>query len=93
MRRAAKTDKSQSGIVKRLRACGCWVFPCHAMGGGFPDLLVFARGRFFLLEVKEPGEKPNKLQAEFMAACPGEIHIARTPEEAVIAAIGEKAMA
>jgi hypothetical protein len=93
MRRAAKVDASQAAIVETLRSIGAWVRPLHAVGQGFPDLIVWARGRFFLLEVKEPGEKPNKQQAEFMAACPGEIHVARTPEEAVLAAIGKEAMA
>ena len=91
MRRAAKTDASQAAIVDRLRSIGVWVKPLHAVGQGFPDLLCWHK-RFFLLEVKELGEKPNKQQAEFMAACPGEIHVARTPEEAVMAALGEKAM-
>lgn len=86
-------DASQSAIVERLRSIGVWVQHLHAIGKGCPDLLCYARGRFFLLEVKEQGERPNKEQAEFMAACPGEIHIARTPEEAVVAAVGAEAMA
>lgn len=92
MRRAAKVDASQAAIVERLRSIGVWVKPLHAVGQGFPDLLCWARGRYFLLECKEPGERPNKEQAEFMAACPGEIHVARTEDEAVIAAVGAEAM-
>jgi hypothetical protein len=92
VRRAAKVDASQAAIVERLRSIGVWVRPLHAVGQGFPDLLCWHR-RFFLLEVKEPGERPNKEQAEFMAACPGEIHVARTPEEAVLAAVGAEALA
>lgn len=45
-----------------------------------------------MLEVKTGSERPNQQQAEFMAGCPGEIHIARTADEAVLAAVGEKAM-
>ena len=92
MRRAAKTDAGQAAIVERLRSIGAWVLHLHAIGKGCPDLLVFANGRPFLLEVKEPGERPNKMQAEFMAACPMELHIARSPEEAVLAAVGAEAM-
>jgi hypothetical protein len=92
VRRAAKVDASQSLIVDRLRSIGVWVRPTHTVGQGFPDLLCWHK-RFFMIEVKQPGEKPNKQQAEFMAACPGEIHVARTPEEAVTAALGEKVMA
>jgi hypothetical protein len=92
LRRAAKVDASQAAIVERLRSIGVWVRPLHAVGQGFPDLLCHARGRFFLLECKEPGERPNQQQAEFMAACPGEIHVARNEDEAVIAALGAEAM-
>ena len=92
MRRAAKTDAGQSAIVERLRSIGVWVKPLHAVGQGFPDLLCWARGRYFLLECKEPGERPNKEQAEFMATCPGEIHVAHDPEQAVLAALGAEAM-
>ena len=92
MRRAAKTDASQSAIVERLREIGAWVRPTHQIGQGFPDLLVYARGRLFLIEVKEPGEKLNKLQAAFLEHCPCEVHVVRTPEEAVLAAIGKEAM-
>lgn len=93
MRRAAKTDGCQSAIVKRLREISVWVQPLNAVGDGCPDLLCWHRGRYFLIECKEPGERPTKLQAEFMAVCPGEIHVVRTQEEAVLAAVGEAAMA
>lgn len=46
-----------------------------------------------MLEVKEVGERPSKEQAAYMATCPGEIHIARTPDEAVLAAVGKEALA
>ena len=91
MRRAAKVDGTQKAIVERLRSIGVWVQHLHGVGSGCPDLLCWHK-RFFLLEVKEPGERPSKEQAEYMAACPGEIHVARTPDEAVLAAVGEEAM-
>lgn len=92
MRRAAKTDGNQSDIVKRLREIGVKVYPMHRVGEGFPDLLCWARGRFFLVEVKEPGENLNPNQVDFFAECPGEIYIARTADEAVLAAVGAEAM-
>ena len=49
---------------------------------------MWCRNRYMLMECKTPGEKINKAQAEFIATCPGEIHVVRTPEEAVNAAIG-----
>lgn len=93
MRLASKVDGPQAAIVERLRSVGVWVQHLHGVGKGCPDLLCFARGRFFLLEVKEQGERPTKEQAEYMAACPGEIHIARTEDEALLAAMGAKALA
>lgn len=86
-------DAGQAEIVKGLRSIGVWVQHLHAIGKGCPDLLCWHRGRYFLLECKEAGERPNKEQAEFMATCPGEIHVARSPEEAIRAAVGPEAMA
>lgn len=91
MNYARKVDGVQPEIVKRLRSIGVWVQHLHSIGSGCPDLLCWHR-RFFLLEIKEPGERPKKEQAEFMAACPGEIHVVCTPDEAVLAAVGAEAM-
>ena len=88
MRRASRTDSTQAVIVQALRAIGCWVRPCHQVGDGFPDLVIWHRGRFVLMECKSPGEKINKIQAEFIASCPGEIHVVHSAEQAVKAVIG-----
>jgi len=52
MRYAAKVDANQSEIVRALRQVGAAVQSLAAVGGGFPDLLVFFRSRLYLLEVK-----------------------------------------
>ena len=88
VRRAARVDAVQSEIVKALRSVGGKVLHLHQVGGGCPDLLVWGRGRTFLVEVKSPGEQINKLQAEFIAAWPGEIHVVNSPEQAVKALVG-----
>lgn len=88
MRRAAKVDSTQAAIVERLRSIGVWVQHLHQVGQGCPDLLVWNRGRYVLVECKSPGEKINKMQAEFIARCPGEIHVVQTPDEAVKAVLG-----
>jgi hypothetical protein len=54
---AARVDANQPGIVAGLRAAGCTVAPAHAVGRGFPDLVVGYRGCTYLLEVKD-GDKP-----------------------------------
>jgi hypothetical protein len=47
-RRAKRQDENQGAIVKALRDIGCIVFII-----GYPfDLLVFYRGKWFVLEVK-----------------------------------------
>ena len=93
MRRAAKVDSTQAAIVEALRKVGAWVLHLHQLGGGTPDLLVWNRGRYLLLECKSPGEGINALQAGFIAQCPGEIHVCRTPEEALRAVLGAEALA
>jgi hypothetical protein len=92
VRRAAKVDSTQAPIVEALRRVGCWVLHLHQLGGGIPDLLVFARNRLVFLEVKSPGEKINALQATFMAQCPAEIHVVQTPDEALRAVLGAECM-
>lgn len=89
MRRAAKVDSTQVAIVDALRRIGCYVLHLHQLGGGVPDLLVWGRNRFMLMEVKTPGEKINKAQAEFIATCPGEVHVVQSAEQAVNAVIGD----
>jgi hypothetical protein len=54
---AARVDANQPAIVAGLRAAGCTVAAAHAVGRGFPDLVVGYRGCTYLLEVKD-GDKP-----------------------------------
>ena len=57
MRRQARIDANQPGLVAKLRACGYSVQPLHTVGGGTPDLLVGAfRTVNLLLEIKD-GDK------------------------------------
>jgi hypothetical protein len=55
---AARVDANQPEIVAGLRAAGCTVAAAHAVGRGFPDLVVGYRGCTYLLEVKD-GDKPQ----------------------------------
>ena len=61
MRRAARVDENQSDIVKALRKAGYSVAITSGLGEGFPDLLVGARGKNYLLEIKD-GSKPPSAQ-------------------------------
>ena len=91
--RAKRADATQPAIVEALRKIGAWVLHLHTVGQGCPDLLIWNRGRYLFLECKVPGETINKQQAEFIATCPGEIHVVRSPEEAIEAVIGKEHLA
>lgn len=92
MRRRAASDGNQPAIVQALRSVGATVASCHAVGQGFPDLVVGFRGRNFLIEVKDPAQPKHRheltpAQVEFHAGWNGEIAKVFTPEDA-LAAIG-----
>ena len=91
--RAARSDENQQSIIDALRKIGARVKSTHMVGNGFPDLVIAFRRRTVLLEVKMPGEGLTKEQIKFFAEWNGELHIARSPEEAVRLVIGEKALA
>jgi hypothetical protein len=90
MRRAAKVDDNQGDIVKALRSIGAAVKHIKKP----LDLLVWFRGRYVLMEVKNKDGKDQltREQVEFIATWPGEIRVVYTPEEAVAAMIGDEAM-
>lgn len=60
MRRAARTDATQTEIVSALRQMGCSVALTHQVGNDFPDLVVGYRGRTFLVELKDGRKPPSK---------------------------------
>jgi len=53
VRRAAKIDANQSGIVKLAWRIGATVQSLAAVGNGCPDLLLGYRGVNYLVEVKD----------------------------------------
>lgn len=58
MRRIARVDRNQAGIVFALRAASAKVKLLHQLGDGTPDLLVKRpEGGLLLMEVKMPGER------------------------------------
>lgn len=63
MRRAARTDAPQAGIVRALRRYGCKVAILSAAGvPGLPDILVCAPNshRLGLIEIKDGSKSPSK---------------------------------
>jgi hypothetical protein len=96
LRRAARVDGNQSEIVAALRAVGASVTPTHAIGGGFPDLVVGFRKRSILFEVKDPAQPPSKRrltddEAIWFGNWRGEAHVIETAEQAIAILMGEKA--
>lgn len=56
----SKTDSNQTGIVKALRAAGCFVASLAGVGNGVPDVLVGSDGKWFLLEIKDGSKPPSQ---------------------------------
>jgi len=87
MRRAAKVDANQDAIVSALRAAGATVQSLAAIGKGCPDILVGIGGQtgeaLFLMEIKVGKAKPNPMQCDWHAGWATEVHIVRSPEEAL----------
>jgi hypothetical protein len=87
---ARRIDANQTEIVTALRCAGAWVYSTAALGGGFPDLLCYARGMFFLLEVKDGNKPPSarkltEAEAAFVSSCPGPVHVVCSVSQALIA--------
>jgi hypothetical protein len=90
---AAAADANQKQIVAALRAHGAMVIPCHAVGKGFPDLVVGFCGQTYLLEVKDPSQPKRRheltpAQKLFHATWPGKPIAKVLTVEGALAAIG-----
>lgn len=80
-RRNPRRDTNERGIIDALEQIGCTVAQLSAKG--IPDLLVGYRGKNLLIEVKCEKGKLTEDQIERHASWMGEIHIARTADEAI----------
>lgn len=92
-RYALRKDDCEKPIVDALRAAGVAV----EVVGRPLDLSVAVRGadgkwRTFYIECKDDDGRFTQAQIEFMARWPGEIHVCRSPEQAIRAALGAEAM-
>lgn len=83
MRRAARVDANQAGIVAALRKAGASVEPIHDVGRGVPDLLVGYRAANLLIECKLPSEGLNERQQAWFDGWQGQVCVARSPGEAL----------
>lgn len=59
--RARRTDANHAAIMADLRKAGFRVHDTSALGGGFPDLVVFRPDcGLFLVEVKDGAKPPSR---------------------------------
>jgi hypothetical protein len=83
MRRAAKVDANQEQIVAALRTAGASVQSLAPIGRGCPDILVARAGSMWLMEVKDGKGQTNDLQKRWHIAWCADVHVVRTPDEAL----------
>jgi hypothetical protein len=62
--------------------------PTHAVGQGFPDLVVSFRGRNILIEIKDGSKPPSARrltpdQKEFHESWDGELYVVESAEQAI----------
>ncbi len=88
MRRQARTDSNQKKIVEQLRRCGFSVAITSQLGCGFPDIVVGAKCKNFLFEIKDP-EKPKSQrilthdEALFQTLWCGQYNVIETIDDAL----------
>ena len=82
-----RTDSNQAEVMKALRMIGCVVFDIEEPF----DLLIDWRGRWFVMEVKNPetharkkgGSKMTEVQDQILAKLSAEVLVVETPREAI----------
>lgn len=80
-----RVDDNQAQITKALRAEGWSVQHLHEVGKGCPDLIVGAKEKNFLVEVKD-GKKAWKLtpdQVIWHYNWKGQVVVVTSPEDAI----------
>jgi hypothetical protein len=80
---AKRTDANQREIVDALRQAGATVYCAHAVGHGFPDLVVGFREQNYLLEVKSEQNALTDDQLTFFAGWRGQVTVIRSTTEAL----------
>jgi len=88
MRRAAKVDHNHATIVQALRQVGATVQSLAAVGQGCPDLLVARGGTNYLLEIKNPAQRPSDQrltpdEQQWHQVWRGHVVVVRTVDEAL----------
>lgn len=87
---ARRSDAVQAEIIAALRAVGIRVLDLHAAASahpGLPDLLcswwAVDGPRWAFLEIKSPGGRVSREQAEFVRWWPGRVEFIHSVDEAL----------
>lgn len=83
MRRRAKVDTTQPGIVLALQQVGASVQSLAPIGKGCPDLLVGYRMRWYVLEVKSPGGTLTVDEGAWITLARARVHVVHSVEQAL----------
>jgi len=93
VRLAARTDSNHEAVLTAFRRLGCTVVSTHAIGHGFPDLIVSQRSRTdglgsvsYLVEIKDGTKSPSRRkltpdEAEFHAHWRGKIYVVQSVDD------------
>jgi len=86
--RAKKVDTNQSEIVGKLRRIGASVFATHAIGKGFPDIVVGYRGINYLFEIKDGKRSASRKkltpdEVDFHRTWAGKVHVIESFDNAL----------
>jgi Holliday junction resolvase len=89
MRIRARVDDNQKKIVEQLRRCGYSVYCTHAVGKGFPDIVVGAANRNYLFEIKDEKKtasqkKLTEHEEKFFQTWSGQVSIIESAEDALL---------
>ena len=80
-----RVDGNSGELDAALKAVGIWYADTHELGHGFPDRVTFnpRDGLFRLVEYKSERGTFTGPERRFIDACPGEVHVVRTVDDAL----------
>ena len=75
-----RTDSNHKEILEHIRKRGATAFSTHAIGKGFPDIVMGYEGRNYLIEVKDGSKPPSarkltEAEVLFHEKWKGKVHI------------------
>jgi len=78
-----RVDKNQGVIVSTFRQLGYSVAFTHAIGRGFPDIVVGKNGKTHLIEIKTEAGKLTEQEQAFFDMWKGSVLIIRTIDDVI----------